>query len=126
MSTLLSVIEGGIRCVKINAYLEQVLGFTNVSRLAGGIISYTRELEQQKLREELEQGNLNLTKNDDNTDSENEDSGFSMISKSENTIVNDKSSTGTHLTRNVIGSKFKVRTLRFITKTFSSFLPSLL
>ena len=112
--------------MKINAYLEQVLGFTNVSRLAGGIISYTRELEQQKLREELEQGNLNLTKNDDNTDSENEDSGFSMISKSENTIVNDKSSTGTHLTRNVIGSKFKVRTLRFIAKTFSSFLPSLL
>ena len=124
MSALLSVIEGGIRCVKINAYLEQVLGFTNVSRLAGGIISYTRELEQQKLREELELGNINVTKSDDIADSENEDCGFSMISKSENTNVNDKSGTGTHLTRNVVGSKFKVSKLRFIARIFSSLLPS--
>jgi predicted sulfurtransferase len=36
---------GGIRCVKINAYLEQKLGFTNTYRLQGGIISYVRELE---------------------------------------------------------------------------------
>jgi hypothetical protein len=31
--------------VKINAYLEQKLGFKDVNRLKGGIISYTRELE---------------------------------------------------------------------------------
>ena len=80
--------------MKINAYLEQVLGFTNVSRLAGGIISYTRELEQQKLKEELEQENINLTKNDEKIDSEDEDSGFAMISKSENTDLSDKSDAG--------------------------------
>ena len=39
---------GGIRCVKINAYLEQKLGFGNVSRLQGGIISYAREIEALK------------------------------------------------------------------------------
>lgn len=35
---------GGIRCVKINAYIEQKLGFKNVSRLKGGVVSYAREL----------------------------------------------------------------------------------
>ena len=106
--------------MKINAYLEQVLGFTNVSRLAGGIISYTRELEQQKLKEELEQENINLTKNDEKIDSEDEDSGFAMISKSENTDLSDKSDAGAgaHFTRNVVGSKFKVRMFCFIAKTF--------
>ena len=34
--------------MKINAYLEQQKGFTNVGRLQGGIIAYTRELEQEK------------------------------------------------------------------------------
>ena len=34
----------GIRCVKVGAYLSQELGFTNVSRLAGGIIAYDRTL----------------------------------------------------------------------------------
>ena len=33
---------GGIRCVKINAYLEQVLGFHNTYRLQGGIIAYLK------------------------------------------------------------------------------------
>jgi hypothetical protein len=32
------------RCVKINAFLKQSLGFTNTSRLKGGIISYAREV----------------------------------------------------------------------------------
>ena len=36
---------GGIRCVKVGAYVTQELGFTNVSRLAGGIIAYDRERE---------------------------------------------------------------------------------
>lgn len=36
---------GGIRCVKINGFLEQELGFNNTYRLKGGIISYVRDLE---------------------------------------------------------------------------------
>lgn len=47
---LMLVRLGGIRCVKINAYLEQKLGFQNVSRLEGGIIAYTRELETKNLQ----------------------------------------------------------------------------
>ena len=43
---IMTYCTGGIRCVKINAYLEQKLGFTNVSRLAGGIISYVKEMQQ--------------------------------------------------------------------------------
>lgn len=35
---------GGIRCVKVNAYLHQRMGFHNTHRLSGGIVSYTREL----------------------------------------------------------------------------------
>ena len=45
---ILLLYTGGIRCVKINAYLEQKLGFGNVSRLQGGIISYAREIEALK------------------------------------------------------------------------------
>ena len=51
----LCAILGGIRCVKINAYLEQELGFTNVGRLEGGIISYAKEI--QKLNPEQESNN---------------------------------------------------------------------
>ena len=43
---------GGIRCVKVGAYLTQELGFTNVSRLAGGIIAYDRILAEQAPEEE--------------------------------------------------------------------------
>jgi predicted sulfurtransferase len=49
---ILTYCTGGIRCVKINAYLEQTLGFSNVSRLQGGIIAYARELE--KINEEID------------------------------------------------------------------------
>lgn len=38
---------GGIRCVKVGAYVTQELGFTNVSRLAGGIIAYDRTLNEK-------------------------------------------------------------------------------
>jgi UPF0176 protein len=38
---------GGIRCVKVGAYLKQELGFTNVNRLAGGIIAYDRAVNKQ-------------------------------------------------------------------------------
>lgn len=41
---ILTFCTGGIRCVKINSYLEQKLGFTNTNRLAGGIVSYINDL----------------------------------------------------------------------------------
>jgi len=54
---LMTYCTGGIRCVKINAYLEQKLGFSNVHRLQGGIISYARELEQRGYKKsDSEQG----------------------------------------------------------------------
>lgn len=40
--------------MKINAYLEQELGFRNVGRLAGGVISYTKEMENSKVIEVAE------------------------------------------------------------------------
>ena len=42
---IMTYCTGGIRCVKVGAYLTQELGFTNVSRLAGGIIAYDRALQ---------------------------------------------------------------------------------
>jgi len=38
---------GGVRCVKVGAYLKQRMGFENVARLQGGIVSYVRELKDQ-------------------------------------------------------------------------------
>lgn len=132
-SNTLSV-TGGIRCVKINAYLEQVLGFTNVSRLAGGIISYTRELEQEKEKsnqandrnEITVSTNSDVDKNDN--ENENENDALTMISKpvgKGKTFRKEDSSSvgvdvkveeenspneeiGIHLSRNLLGSKFKV------------------
>ena len=117
---------GGIRCVKINAYLEQVLGFTNVSRLAGGVISYTRELEMMKEKEEKEK-EQGRKEGSDSSGSESgygqksegmdggEDGGFTMISKQKNNdittpeILSESSKEeNIYLTRNVVGSKFKV------------------
>lgn len=37
---ILTFCTGGIRCVKVNAYLKQKLGFNNVGRLEKGIIGY--------------------------------------------------------------------------------------
>ena len=45
---VLTYCTGGIRCVKVNAFLQQRLGFTNTHRLQGGIIAYNRELETLK------------------------------------------------------------------------------
>lgn len=45
---IMTYCTGGIRCVKINAFLKQTLGFTNTSRLKGGIISYAREIRQHE------------------------------------------------------------------------------
>jgi len=44
---IMTYCTGGIRCVKVNAYLTQELDFTNVSRLAGGVVAYDRTLNEQ-------------------------------------------------------------------------------
>lgn len=49
---IMTYCTGGIRCVKVGAYLTQEMGFTNVSRLAGGIIAYDRTLNEQDEEEE--------------------------------------------------------------------------
>ena len=96
-----------------------------MSRLAGGIISYTRELEQRKLAE-------NSEIHDANGDESDEGHGFSMVSVNENeskvdsslvmevkadiesekneiVVKNSNENDQTiHLTRNIDGSKFKV------------------
>lgn len=38
---------GGIRCVKVGAYVTQKMGFKNFTRLAGGIVAYDRTLQEQ-------------------------------------------------------------------------------
>ncbi|CAJ1949761.1 unnamed protein product [Cylindrotheca closterium] len=49
---IMTYCTGGIRCVKVGAYLTQEMGFTNVSRLAGGIIAYDRTLTEKTEDEE--------------------------------------------------------------------------
>jgi predicted sulfurtransferase len=49
---IMTYCTGGIRCVKVGAYLTQEMGFTNVSRLAGGIIAYDRTLNEKGEKEE--------------------------------------------------------------------------
>ncbi|KAL9178631.1 hypothetical protein ACHAXT_001969 [Thalassiosira profunda] len=49
---IMTYCTGGIRCVKVNAYLTQELEFTNVSRLAGGVIGYDRTLNEKAPVEE--------------------------------------------------------------------------
>lgn len=44
---IMTFCTGGIRCNKVNAYLEQKMGFENTGRLAGGIVSYARTLRSQ-------------------------------------------------------------------------------
>ncbi|OEU22842.1 hypothetical protein FRACYDRAFT_159704, partial [Fragilariopsis cylindrus CCMP1102] len=51
-SPIMAYCTGGIRCVKVGAYLTLEMGFTNVSRLAGGIIAYDRALTEKKEGEE--------------------------------------------------------------------------
>ena len=49
---IMTYCTGGIRCVKVAAYLTQEMQFTNVSRLAGGIVAYDRVLRNQAPDEE--------------------------------------------------------------------------
>lgn len=44
---ILTFCTGGIRCVKVNAYLKQQLGFQNIGRLEKGIIAYEKWVEEQ-------------------------------------------------------------------------------
>ena len=46
---------GGIRCVKVGAYLKQELGFSNVRRLQHGIIGYEKWIHEEQ---ESEKGSL--------------------------------------------------------------------
>ena len=43
---ILTFCTGGIRCVKVNAYLKQRLGFNNIGRLQDGIISYENFIDK--------------------------------------------------------------------------------
>ena len=52
---VLTFCTGGIRCIKVNAYLKQKLGLTNVGRLKKGIIGYEEWMsESQEEGEEVE------------------------------------------------------------------------
>eukprot|EP00050_Salpingoeca_kvevrii_P009013 m.306484 g.306484 ORF g.306484 m.306484 type:complete len:805 (-) comp18977_c0_seq1:85-2499(-) len=54
---IMTYCTGGIRCVKVGAFLEQDLGFRNVFRLEGGVVSYLRHLrEEGKLEESTFRG----------------------------------------------------------------------
>lgn len=44
---ILTFCTGGIRCVKVNAYLKQQMGFNNVGRLEKGIIAYEKWVTEQ-------------------------------------------------------------------------------
>ena len=53
---VLTYCTGGIRCVKINAYMRQQLGYTNVYGLQHGIIGYQSWLTKERGRELEEKG----------------------------------------------------------------------
>lgn len=46
---ILTFCTGGIRCVKVNAYLKQRMGFNNVGRLEKGVIGYKAWLEGESI-----------------------------------------------------------------------------
>jgi predicted sulfurtransferase len=48
---ILTFCTGGIRCVKVNAYLKQKLGFENIGRLEKGIIAYEKWIEESPPRD---------------------------------------------------------------------------
>ncbi|EKX40577.1 hypothetical protein GUITHDRAFT_52160, partial [Guillardia theta CCMP2712] len=53
---------GGIRCVKVGAYLKQNMGFKDVKRLRGGIVSYLRDLNETCGGDEREMEKASLFK----------------------------------------------------------------
>lgn len=55
---LLTYCTGGIRCVKVGAYLTQKLGYTNVGRLEGGIVNYTQHIRRVAETEDVPFANV--------------------------------------------------------------------
>ena len=55
---LLTYCTGGIRCVKVGAYLTQKLGYTNVGRLEGGIVNYTQNIRRVAETEDVPFANV--------------------------------------------------------------------
>lgn len=53
---ILTYCTGGIRCVKIDAYLQQAMGFSNVYRLKGGIVNYVKSLETGRIGSDASPG----------------------------------------------------------------------
>lgn len=45
---------GGIRCVKVGAYLRQRMGFEHVASLQGGVVSYVRDLKAHTRSDQAE------------------------------------------------------------------------
>ena len=119
---IMTYCTGGIRCVKINAYLEQTMGFTNVARLQGGIISYSRELEKAQREagagagqlgaEGAEEGGVEVVEGGKKTTKE-EEGGLELkpvpqAGLTEGAGVHEAQGLSRHhLARNVAESKFK-------------------
>ena len=52
---ILTFCTGGVRCVKVNAYLKQKLGFENIGRLEKGIVAYENWAKEQEQRHQHQQ-----------------------------------------------------------------------
>uniref|UniRef100_A0A7S3A5V4 Rhodanese domain-containing protein n=1 Tax=Rhodosorus marinus TaxID=101924 RepID=A0A7S3A5V4_9RHOD len=50
---IMTYCTGGIRCVKVGAFLEQEMGFKNVDRLEGGIVAYSRFVRNKGLESQF-------------------------------------------------------------------------
>jgi predicted sulfurtransferase len=53
---IMTFCTGGIRCVKVNAYLKQKLGFQNVGSLKDGVIGYKAWLDEEGTERDEKQG----------------------------------------------------------------------
>ncbi len=63
---ILTFCTGGIRCVKVNAYLKQKLGFENIGRLEKGIIAYENYIDEVNQTKTASGSNRN-TNDDEST-----------------------------------------------------------
>jgi rhodanese-related sulfurtransferase len=64
---VLTYCTGGIRCVKVGAFLTQRLGFVNAARLEGGIVNYTQTLRREagpRFEQDSKYRGLNFVFND--------------------------------------------------------------
>ena len=72
---IMTFCTGGIRCVKVNAFLKQKLGYENVASLRNGIIGYQKWVDEQ-----VEEGAGN-GQDDGNSDSHNNDNSKNIRRK---------------------------------------------